>query len=131
MSMNISEIASQTGLSAKSIRMYEDKKIISTPLRSDNGYRIYNEKQVTQLGIIAKARRAGFSLDECKALVELADNPCRESAEVKEKAKKKLEEVNKKIADLQAIKQTLDEWVKLCPGDSNSKCPIIDSLTRK
>ncbi|UPR35011.1 Cu(I)-responsive transcriptional regulator [Vibrio cyclitrophicus] len=129
--MNISEAAKLTNLSTKSIRLYEDKGVISAPLRSDNGYRSYDKKQIKELGIVAKARSAGFSLDECRALVELADNPCRESADVKAKALSKLEEVNKKIEDLLAIQKTLKEWVEQCPGDSNSHCPIIDSLVEK
>ena len=126
--MNISEAAKRTNLSTKSIRLYEDKGVITAPLRSENGYRSYDKKQIKELGIVAKARSAGFSLDECRALVELADNPCRESADVKAKALSKLEEVNKKIEELLAIQKTLKEWVEQCPGDSNSHCPIIDSL---
>ncbi|MBE8574324.1 Cu(I)-responsive transcriptional regulator [Vibrio sp. OPT18] len=129
--MNISEAAKLTNLSTKSIRLYEDKGVITAPLRSENGYRSYDKKQIQELGIVAKARSAGFSLDECRALVELADNPCRESADVKAKALSKLEEVNKKIEDLLAIQKTLKEWVEQCPGDSNSHCPIIDSLVEK
>ncbi|MGF1803369.1 Cu(I)-responsive transcriptional regulator [Vibrio gigantis] len=129
--MNISEVAKLTNLSMKSIRLYEDKGVITAPLRSGNGYRSYDKKQIKELGIVAKARSAGFSLDECRALVELADNPCRESADVKAKALSKLEEVNKKIEDLLAIQKTLKEWVEQCPGDSNSHCPIIDSLVEK
>ena len=129
--MNISEAAKRTNLSTKSIRLYEDKGVITAPLRSENGYRSYDKKQIKELGIVAKARSAGFSLDECRALVELADNPCRESADVKAKALSKLEEVNKKIEDLLAIQKTLKGWVERCPGDSNSHCPIIDSLVEK
>ena len=129
--MNISEVAKLTNLSTKSIRLYEDKGVISAPLRSENGYRSYEKKQIKELGVVAKARSAGFSLDECRALVELADNPCRESADVKAKALSKLEEVNKKIEDLLVIQKTLKEWVEQCPGDSNSHCPIIDSLVEK
>ncbi|PMH01996.1 Cu(I)-responsive transcriptional regulator [Vibrio splendidus] len=129
--MNISEAAKLTNLSTKSIRLYEDKGVITAPFRSENGYRSYDKKQIKELGIVAKARSAGFSLDECRALVELADNPCRESADVKAKALSKFEEVNKKIEDLLAIQKTLKEWVEQCPGDSNSHCPIIDSLVEK
>ncbi|MDN3613539.1 Cu(I)-responsive transcriptional regulator [Vibrio gallaecicus] len=129
--MNISEVSEVTGLSAKSIRLYELKKVISEPIRSSNGYRIYNERQVKELSIVAKARSAGFSLEECAALVELAANPCRKSLEVKEKAQKKLDEVNNKITNLLTIKKTLEAWVEQCPGDLSSQCPIIDSLESK
>jgi len=129
--MNISEVAELTKLSAKSIRLYESRGVISTPNRDANGYRRYSQKQVGELSVVSKARRAGFSLDECKALVELASNPCRESAQVKAKAQNKLDEVNRKIEDLMLIKATLTNWIEQCPGDSSSTCPIIDSLTEE
>lgn len=129
--MNISEAAKLTNLSTKSIRLYEDKGVISTPLRSKNGYRSYDKNQIKELGIVSKARSAGFSLDECRTLIELAADPCRESADVKAKVLSKLEEVNKKIEDLLLTQKTLKEWVEQCPGDSNSHCPIIDSLMEK
>lgn len=129
--MNISQVSEITGLSAKSIRLYEDKGIISAPNRGVNGYRIYGSKHITELNVVAKARSAGFSLDECKSLVELASNPCRQSAEVKRKTQKKLNEVNKKIEDLITIKNTLEVWIEKCPGDESSECPIIESLSKE
>lgn len=127
--MNISQVSKQTQLSAKSIRLYEQKGLISAPLRSENGYRIYSRQHIDELLVIARAKRVGFTLDECKSLVNLAKNPERTSAEVKEKAKEKLSEVNAKLAELIEIKQQLEEWVNKCPGNSGSDCPIIDDLT--
>ena len=94
--MNISEVAKLTNLSTKSIRLYEDKGVISEPMRSENGYRTYTQKQLKELSVVAKARSAGFSLEECKELVALADHPCRESADAKAKALKAEKEVNEK-----------------------------------
>ncbi|MFH0256329.1 Cu(I)-responsive transcriptional regulator [Vibrio rumoiensis] len=127
--MNISQASSLTGLSAKSIRFYEDKGIITPPRRLNNGYRDYQESQVEQLKIVARARMVGFHLDECKALVELASDPCRTSYKVKETTKAKLAEVDKKLAELTLIRQQLVEWINECPGDNGPNCPIIDGLT--
>ncbi|MFH0264786.1 Cu(I)-responsive transcriptional regulator [Vibrio rumoiensis] len=127
--MNISQASSLTGLSAKSIRFYEDKGIITPPRRLNNGYRDYQESQLEQLKIVARARMVGFHLDECKALVELASDPCRTSYKVKETTKAKLAEVDKKLAELTLIRQQLVEWINECPGDNGPNCPIIDGLT--
>ena len=127
--MNISQVSKQTQLSAKSIRLYEEKGLISAPLRSENGYRTYSRKHIDELLVIARAKRVGFTLDECKSLVNLANNPERTSAEVKAKAREKLDEVNAKLAELNEIKQQLEEWVDKCPGNAGSDCPIIDDLT--
>ncbi|MEZ8824666.1 Cu(I)-responsive transcriptional regulator [Vibrio amylolyticus] len=128
--MNIGTVANLTGLSSKSIRLYEDKGIITPPNRSDAGYREYSSKNVQELSLIARAKNAGFSLIECKELVQLAQNPNRKSSEVKSKTKEKLGEIELKIKELTDIKNQLESWVSACPGNADSQCPIIDDLTK-
>ncbi|MGC9402002.1 Cu(I)-responsive transcriptional regulator [Vibrio genomosp. F10] len=128
--MNIGTVSKLTGLSSKSIRLYEDKGIITPPIRSLAGYREYSAKNVQELSLIARAKNAGFSLIECKELVQLAQNPNRKSSEVKEKTKEKLDEIELKISELTEIKNQLESWVSACPGDNNSQCPIIEDLTK-
>ncbi|TFH90152.1 Cu(I)-responsive transcriptional regulator [Vibrio ouci] len=128
--MNIGAVSKLTGLSSKSIRLYEDKGLITPPSRSDAGYREYSEQQVQQLNLISRAKNAGFSLIECKEFVQLASNPNRKSSEVKAKAKEKLAEVEVKIKELKEIERQLKSWVSACPGDSGSQCPIIEDLTK-
>lgn len=54
--MNIGAVAKLTGLSSKSIRMYEDKGIISSPARSDSGYREYSDKHIQELNLVSRAK---------------------------------------------------------------------------
>jgi len=128
--MNIGAVSKLTGLSSKSIRLYEDKGLITAPGRSDSGYREYSERHVQELNLISRAKNAGFSLLECKEFVQLASNPNRKSSEVKAKAKEKLLEVEMKIKELKEIERQLKSWVSACPGDANSQCPIIEDLTK-
>ena len=128
--MNIGVVSKLTGLSSKSIRLYEDKELITAPHRSESGYREYSDQHVQELNLISRAKNAGFSLIECKELVQLAHNSNRKSSEVKAKAKEKLHEVELKIRELQAIEHQLKEWIDSCPGDSSSCCPIIEDLTK-
>lgn len=129
--MNISQVAAITKLSAKSLRFYESKGLISPPYRSENGYRQYNKTHIDDLLIIARARKIGFSLDECKALLELANSSNRTSAEVKQKALQKRTEIMTKIEELTQMKEQLDCWIDDCPGDQNHHCPIIEGLKEK
>lgn len=126
--MNVSKVAKLTGLTPKSIRFYESKGITSQAIRSANGYRTYSEKHIEELQLVARARSAGFSLDECKSLLELAVNPSRTSAEVKAKTRDKLVEIETKIAELNLMKNQLESWISECPGDEGKECPIIDNL---
>lgn len=126
--MNISEVAKLTNLSTKSIRFYESKGIIAPPNRADNGYRFYSPIQIEQLQLISRARSVGFSLEECKGLIELSENPKRTSAEIKEKTKQKLIEIEKQKHELEIISSQLKLWLAECPGDDGADCPIMDNL---
>ncbi len=128
--MNIGAISEMTGLSSKSIRMYEEKGIITPPPRSESGYREYSDHHIQELNLVSRAKNAGFSLQECKEFVQLAQNPNRKSSDVKARTIDKLNEVEEKIAHLLEIKQQLESWVSACPGDADSRCPIIDELTK-
>ncbi len=81
--MNISDVAKKTGLTSKTIRFYEEKALITAPIRSDNGYRHYSAKHVEELTLLRQARQVGFNLDECRELVALFNDPARHSADVK------------------------------------------------
>ena len=130
MSINIGKVCEMTQLSPKSIRLYEEKGLISKPNRSESGYREYSNEHIEQLKLIARAKSAGFSLTECKEFVSLASNPCRKSSEVKEKTQRKLDEVEQKIEQLKKIQEQLLRWLDACPGNTESHCPIIDDLTK-
>lgn len=102
---------------------------MSPPHRSENGYRQYSEIHIEQLEFVLRAKMVGFTLDECKSLVELAMNPNRQSFEVKQKATQKLDEIELKLAELNKMKAQLQSWVHDCPGDASTECPILNNLS--
>ncbi|MGL4456721.1 MAG: Cu(I)-responsive transcriptional regulator [Plesiomonas sp.] len=127
--MNISEVAKLTGLTAKTLRFYEDKGLV-TPLRQDNGYRVYSQKNQEELTLLRQARLVGFSLDECAKLLDLFRNPARRSADVKAKTEQKIVELDRQIADLTQMRRVLSALVQECPGDDKAECPIISGLSQ-
>lgn len=127
--MNISEVAKLTGLTAKTLRFYEDKGLV-TPLRQDNGYRVYSQKNQEELTLLRQARLVGFSLDECAQLLDLFRNPARRSADVKAKTEQKIVELDRQIADLTQMRRVLSALVQECPGDDKAECPIISGLSQ-
>lgn len=128
--MNISEVAKKTGLSCKAIRFYEQKNLITTPERKQNGYRCYSGKNVSELTLLRKARRAGFRLEECRELLHLFNDPMRHSADVKARTLQKVAEIEQQISELALIHQQLLALARCCPGDDHARCPIIDSLVK-
>lgn len=127
--MNITQIAKQTSLTPKSIRFYEEKGLITPPMRAANGYRQYNQHHIYELTLLQQARAVGFSLPECRELLELYNNPQRRSADVKAKTLAKIVEIEKQIRKLQQMKQQLTVLAEQCPGDNSQNCPIIDGLS--
>ncbi|WP_226779310.1 Cu(I)-responsive transcriptional regulator [Oceaniglobus trochenteri] len=125
--MNIGDVAARSGLPAKTIRYYEDIGLIS-PDRSANGYRSFREKDLHKLAFLARARALGFSIEECRALLHLYEDESRASAEVKEIAVHHLEQIERKIADLREMHDTLATLVDACAGDQRPDCPILQTL---
>lgn len=127
--MKINEVARITGLTPKTIRFYEQKGIITEPYRRDNGYREYAELHINELQMIKRSRLVGFSLDECKVLLDMSQDPLRRSADVKQKVRCKIVEIDEQINELKQMKATLKSLMHACPGDDNANCPIIDALS--
>ncbi|MER5115369.1 MULTISPECIES: Cu(I)-responsive transcriptional regulator [Serratia] len=126
--MNISDVAKKTGLTSKTIRFYEEKALITAPIRSDNGYRHYSAKHVEELTLLRQARQVGFNLDECRELVALFNDPARHSADVKARTLQKVAEIERHISELGEMRQRLLTLAEQCPGDEGAECPIINNL---
>ena len=125
--MNIGEVAEETGLPAKTIRYYEDIKLVK-PARAGNGYREYVPADVHRLAFIQRARSLGFSVDECRQLLSLYSDKERASVEVKKLTITKIAEVDQKISKLHAIRVTLQTLADNCHGDARPDCPILDEI---
>lgn len=128
--MNISDAATECGLPAKTIRYYEDIGLVA-PGRLANGYRDYDENDLHKLRFLQRARGLGFSVEDCRMLLSLYEDRNRASSDVKEIAKTHLAEIERKIAELQSLRDTLSDLVQSCHGDDRPNCPIINDLARK
>lgn len=125
--MNIGQAAVSTGLPVKTIRYYDDIGLIA-PLRQQNGYREFGERDLHKLRFLQRARSLGFSIGACQALIALYENKHRSSADVKRLALAQIEEVDRKIAELKGLRDTLGHLVHACHGDDRPDCPILDDL---
>lgn len=126
--MNIGEAARQSGLPTKTIRYYEDIGLLR-PARRDNGFRDYGDKEVHELRFIARARSLGFSVEECRHLLELYRDTGRASAEVREIASAHMACIRAKMAALRSMERTLSNLIDRCSGDDRPACPILDELS--
>lgn len=127
--MNISDVAKKTGLTSKAIRFYEEKGLVTPPLRSENGYRSYTQSHLDELTLLRQARQVGFNLEECRELIFLFNDPSRHSADVKRRTLEKVAEIERHISELQGMRTQLLALADSCPGDDSADCPIIDNLS--
>jgi Cu(I)-responsive transcriptional regulator len=123
----VSEAAAASGLPPKTVRYYDEIGLVR-PARSANGYRAYGAAELRKLVFVARARDLGFSIEDCRALLGLYEDRGRASADVKRLAGEHLGAIDRKIAELQAMRATLSDLVDRCCGDDRPDCPILRGL---
>lgn len=110
------------------IRHYESAGLIPAVARTDAGYRSYTPEDVHRLAFIRRARAVGFGTPEIRQLLSLWQNRQRPARDVKRLAVEHLQQLQERIADLEAIADTLSHLISHCRGDGRPDCPILDSL---
>jgi MerR family copper efflux transcriptional regulator len=126
--MTIGQAAKSSAVSAKMIRHYESIGLLPKAHRTDAGYRLYDETDVHTLRFIQRARSLGFPLETIRTLLALWRNRRRSSAQVKDLAQRHVAELERKIAEMQAMVRTLKHLAHNCHGDERPDCPILDDL---
>ena len=126
--MNIGDVSNLSGLPPKTIRYYEDIGLVN-PMRGENGYRAFGQKDLHKLTFLSRARALGFTIDDCRTLLTLYEDHTRESADVKRVATDHLLQIEAKINDLIAMRDTLSHLVQECAGDHRPDCPILENLS--
>ena len=125
--MNIGQAAAASGVNAKMIRHYESIGLIVPAGRGENGYRIYNQDDLHVLSFIKRARKLGFSMKDIQQLLGLWQHE-RPSAEVKRLALGHIADLDRRISELQGMRDTLSHLAQACHGDARPACPILDDL---
>ena len=130
-SLNIGDAARASGVTAKMIRHYESIGLVKAPRRTDAGYRLYSEQEVRVLQFIHRGRTLGFSLEQIGDLLALWEDKHRASADVRALAQRHIDELNRKIAEMESMRRTLESLAASCHGDDRSDCPILDDLAAR
>jgi MerR family transcriptional regulator, Zn(II)-responsive regulator of zntA len=127
----IGELAQKSGIKVEALRYYESEGLLKPAMRSDSGYRLYNEQNLQSLFFIIHAKKVGFALKEVKFLLDFQNNKNEHTCEeVKKYTGDKIIEIESKIVDLQNMHQSLSQLHHACCGgvESAKNCSILQSL---
>lgn len=126
--LTIGKLAKQSGVAIDTVRFYEREGLLPKAARTHSGYRVYTLNDIDRLRFIRRAKVLGFSLEEIAELLRLnAAKGAR--APVKKLAQRRLADLNRKLAELTAIRDALSGLVERCDGaGSVNGCPIIQGV---
>lgn len=106
--LTIGQIAKETGLTAKAVRLYEKQGIIDEPKRTPAGYRTYQLEDIPLLNFVRQAKLLGLQLDEIKQIVDLHRSGSRPCQTVLGLLSSRIVEIDNKTAELKSLRRALD-----------------------
>jgi len=132
--MLISEVARRSGVSAKTLRYYEDIGLLAPPRRTSSGYRDYSDAVLERLAFILSAQALGLTLGEIRRIVALRDDGEAPCAHVVELLQTRITDIQRTIGQLRALRselrQLVERAVHLDPADCDPArvCQLIGPL---
>ncbi|KRE89477.1 MerR family transcriptional regulator [Frateuria sp. Soil773] len=125
----IGDLARATDTKVETIRWYEKQGLMPAVSRTAGNYRLYAPAALARLSFIRRARNLGFSLDQVRGLLGLAEQRDADCASVDALAATHLAEIDRKVADLMRLRKELSDLLVSCKGGRIAECRIIDALT--
>ncbi|WP_433438437.1 MerR family transcriptional regulator [Nonomuraea sp. CA-141351] len=117
------QVAARAGVNIQTLRYYERRGLIAEPRRSSGGHRTYPPETVTLLKVIKAAQGLGFTLEEVAELLETGRRG-HPTPDLQERAKAKLAEIDRKITDLNTMRDALGRVVAArCTSLTHCVCP--------
>jgi DNA-binding transcriptional MerR regulator len=134
--MTIGKLAREAGLSAKTIRFYEEVGLLPPPERSESGYRLYSAADLRRLRLIKRIKLLGLRLPQIKAVVDQSfDQSCRDLKQnLLELIPEQVAEIDRRIEELEALKGELEALrqhlghIRVRPGQRVATCEICPVL---
>jgi DNA-binding transcriptional MerR regulator len=117
--MRIGDLAAASGISRDTLRFYEKRGLLRAR-RGANGYRDYPPEAVDWLRYLRTAQSLGFTLSEIEADLPLLSGGDSSAAALRSALASKLEEIDRRIRGLQALRQEL----ALRLGEDMAACPL-------
>lgn len=127
--MRIGEIAQRTGVSAKTIRYWEDERLVAQPARTPSGYRDYEAGVGDRITFIRNAQTAGFTLEQIRQILEISDSGNAPCEHVEALIEGHLSDVDARIAELTRTRRHLELLARRAsrqdPANCDGYCSIV------
>jgi len=121
------ELAALAGCHPETVRFYEQRGLLPPVARTPAGHRRYGAEHLRRLRFILAGRRLGFSLDEIRTLLELAERG-GECAAVRRVAEHHLAEVDARLEALARVRARLAALVESCRHGGEPDCALLADL---
>ncbi|MBP7609452.1 MAG: helix-turn-helix domain-containing protein [Steroidobacteraceae bacterium] len=129
--MQIGKAAAASGCHIETIRYYERVGLLPHPARTAGGYRNYRLEEVDRLRFITRGRELGFSLEEIRSLLALADDPALSCRDVDQLARHHLADIQQRVRELRRIARELERTIANCAGGKRGQCAILGALRQR
>src|SRR5262245_31796906 len=127
--MRTQEVADQAGVNTQTLRYYERRGLLPQPPRRESGYRIYGPWAVCIVRFVKHVQQLGFSLDEAESLLELAAGGPENCDATQRLARRRMAELDRRIADLAAMRDSLDRLLATCSRPrAGRECPLLQCV---
>ena len=120
--IDIAQVSKRSGVAASTLRFYEDKGLIAS-IGRHGLRRVFDNRVLDQLSLIALGRVAGFSLDEIATVFAPDGGAQIDRAMLGTKA----DQIDETVKRLQAMSDSL-RHAAVCPAPSHMQCPSFRKL---
>ncbi len=108
--MKIGEAAEAAGVTAKTVRFYEERGLLPAAQRAANGYREYSEDSVNRLKFIRRSQIAGLALAQIRDILRVRDSGHTPCGHVRDLLGRQLTDLDRQIAELTELRATVAEY---------------------
>jgi DNA-binding transcriptional MerR regulator len=126
-SFTIGRLAEAAGVNVETVRYYQRRGLLEQPAREGGGYRKYSEADLWRLQFVRRGKELGFSLAEIGEL--LGDSGARSAAAVLAAARDKIEAVDRRRQELDAVRCRLEQLAAVCERSGDDSDCVALRLT--
>ncbi len=132
--LTVTDLANRSGATPHAVRYYTRMGLLRPTRNPDNGYRLYQHREVGWLRFIRQAKRLGYTLNEIREIMHDSDQGKSPCPRVREILLRRIDENRRQLEELMALQtrmeQALAQWAEMPDGvpDGHSVCHLIESF---